>query len=108
LLEKNCHALFSAKRSSAAAIGPSGLPWLSRHSAEADDLDIRAGLNGEAENDRGVASVRVALISGFVIVEEEFADPTIAIAADGRGVAQPMEFERLVLAHAPVRQALAL
>src|SRR6516164_2349074 len=57
----------------------------------ADRVDVSAVLKGERQNNRGVACVGVGLIPTFMIVQEQFADAAILIAAQGRGEAQPIK-----------------
>lgn len=70
-------------------------------------FDIRAVLSRETKNDRGVARVGVALVAGFVVVEEQLAEPSICAPADRRGVAQSVKLKREVLARASIWQPLS-
>ena len=61
-------------------------------------------------NERMIAPrpcVRVGLISGFVIVEEQLAYSTVSKSANARGEAQTTQLEGEALAQAPVRQSEA-
>lgn len=73
----------------------------------ADRFDVRTVLGCEAENDRGVARIGVDLVAGLVVIQKQFGDAAIREATDRRREAQALELERVVFAHAPVRQALS-
>ena len=70
-----------------------------------DRVNVGAMLEGKAQDDRGVAGVRVALIAKLVIVQEQFTDPAIWKAAHGRREAQAVQFERERLRGATISEA---
>jgi hypothetical protein len=72
-----------------------------------DRLNVGTMLNREAENNRRIARVGVSLIAGFVIVQEQLTEPSVRETTESRRVPQPMQIEREILAHPPVRKSLA-
>jgi hypothetical protein len=55
-------------------------------------------LQGEAENDCSVASVRVGLISAFMVIQKQLDDLAIGQTADCCGEAQTFHLEREIFA----------
>jgi hypothetical protein len=91
-------------RSSAAPSGPSARPALSRHKALRTASNVRAVLKSERQYDRGIACIRVALVSRFMVVQKKFAYLAIGEPAHGRREAQAGALEREGFARASIRR----
>src|SRR6516225_373842 len=63
-------------------------------------------LNGEREDDRAIAGVRVGLRVGFVVREEKLSNAAIIKAADRAGVSEPSHFEVEGFGESAVAEAL--
>lgn len=96
---------FVASRSSAAPMGLSARPALSRQSAR---LMSSVSAPCWSANDRMMAAFGVRLIPGLMVVQEQFRDAAIRQPRDGHRETQTAEFVREVLGPAPAGEPLTL
>src|SRR5262249_42281885 len=73
----------------------------------ANRFRVSAVLTGKRKNDRTIAGVGVGCGVAFVVIQKQFADATISVAANRAGIFEPSEFDLEGFGQAAIREAQA-